>query len=224
MKRLQIILLLLSLLAANSARAQWQIGIKGGVNTTSITRSQAGRVDESYSCLTGYDFGFIGRYQFNTWMAIRADLGLMQRSYRMDRNINYLQPVYTEHRNTYLMLPVMADMSFGGARLRGHLMVGGFAGYWLSARQKGTSFWMTDDYIYFTDFNEKMEYTADNRRFDAGIAGGLGLSYDMTTHWGLQVDALYYYDLVSHQKGYPHLNDPRYWNTISFTLGAIYKF
>lgn len=101
MKRLQIILLLLSLLAANSARAQWQIGIKGGVNTTSITRSQAGRVDESYSCLTGYDFGFIGRYQFNTWMTIRADLGLMQRSYRMDRNINYLQPVYTEHRNTW---------------------------------------------------------------------------------------------------------------------------
>lgn len=224
MKHLGPVLWLLLLLSATQAHAQWQIGIKGGINTNSISRPQAGRIDESHSNLSGYDLGVTGRYQFNSWLAVRSDLGTMRRSYRMDRNIHYLQPVYTEHRNTYLMLPVMADMSLGGNRLRGHVMLGGFAGGWLSARQKGTSFWMTDYNIFFTDFDEKMEFTADNIRFDAGLAGGLGLSYDITSRWGLQLDALYYYDLVSHQKGYPHLNDPRYWNTLSITLGALYKF
>ena len=61
-------------------------------------------------------------------------------------------------------------------------------------------------------------------RFNAGLVGGLGLSYLINEHWGLNLDALYYYDLVSHRRSSPHLRDPRYLNTLSITFGASYIF
>ncbi len=36
---------------------RWTIGVKGGWSYTSITRSNMGRVDETYSPLSGYDVG-----------------------------------------------------------------------------------------------------------------------------------------------------------------------
>ncbi len=209
---------------AAEAHAQWSLGVKGGWNSTSETRSSGGRIDESYSSLDGYDAGITAKCELTDWMGIRADLDLMQRSHRMDRNLHYIDPVYTEYRNTYLMLPVMADFSFGGERLRGHLLCGGFAGYWLKADVKGTTYWMTDYYVYFNDFDEAHAFTSEDQRLTAGLVGGVGLSYDLAQSWRIALDALYYYDLVSNHKDYPHLADPRYLNTLSCTLGVSYLF
>ena len=184
--------LILLLLLALSIKAQWSIGIKEGCNITSITRSQAGRIDEVYSNKTGNDVGLFAKYQFNDFFALRSDLSFMQRSHKMNRTLNYIDKVYSEYRNSYLTLPVMADFSFGGERLRGHLLTGGYVGYWVSARRS--------------------------------VCGGIGLGFDINECWGIQADAILYYDLVSHNKGYENLNDPRYLNTLSITFGASYKF
>ena len=204
--------------------AQWSLGIKGGWDYTSIKRSNAGRIDETYSPLSGYDVGIQARYGFTNWFALRADLSVMRRSHRMDRHLDYLDSVYTEHHNLYLMLPVLADFSFGGEHFRGHAMLGGYIGCWLQERVKGKTYWMTDYYMYYTPFDEKREFTQEDRRFNAGFVGGLGLSYLINEHWGLNLDALYYYDLVSHRRSSPHLRDPRYLNTLSVTFGASYVF
>lgn len=223
-KRIIFVLAVLLCWTATEAKAQWAIGIKGGWTCTSPDRSIAGRIDETYSRLSGFDAGFQTRCEFNDWIALRADLSYMKRSHRMDRNLNYLDPVFTEYRNDYLMLPVMADFSFGGEALRGHLLCGGFAGYWLQSRIKGTTYWMTDYYVFFDDFNQKREFNSEDQRFTAGLVGGVGLNWDITDHVGLNLDALYYYDLVSYRKSYAHLSDPRYLNTLSIDLGVYYKF
>ena len=210
--------------AATTSEAQWSIGVKGGWDYTSITRSNAGRVDETYSPLSGYDMGIHVRYSFTEWFALRTDFSVMRRSHRMDRHLNYLDSLYTAHHNLYLMLPVTADFSFGGDHLRGHAYIGGYAGFWLQDHVKGRTYWMTDYYVYFNPFDEKRPFTQEDRRLDAGLVGGLGLSYLINEHWGLQLDALYYYDLVSHHRGYAHLQDPRYLNTLSVTFGASYIF
>ena len=49
------------------AFAQWSVGVHGGVTSTHIDRSQAGRIDENYYPLLGYDFGVTGNYSFNSW-------------------------------------------------------------------------------------------------------------------------------------------------------------
>lgn len=219
-----LLLVTLACIATLSASAQWSIGLRGGWNLTSITRSQAGRIDEIYFPLSGFDAGIEGRYAFKDWVALRADLTLMRRSHRMDRNLNYIEPVYTNHHNLYMMLPVTADFSFGGKHVRGHALLGGYVGYWLRERREGTTYWMTDYYVYFNDFNEIREFTREDARFCAGVVGGLGLSYDINEHWALNLEALYYYDLTSHHRGYANLRDPRYLNTLSVNLGVSYKF
>ena len=211
-------------MTALTASAQWSLGIKGGWDYTSITRSNAGRIDETYSPLSGYDVGIQVRYGFTDWFAFRADLSVMRRSHRMDRHLDYLDSLYTEHHNLYLMLPVLADFSFGGEHFRGHAMLGGYVGYWLQDHIKGKTYWMTDYCMYYNPFDEKRPFTQEDRRFNAGLVGGLGLSYRFTEHWSLNLDALYYYDLVSHRRSSPHLRDPRYLSTLSVTFGASYIF
>lgn len=207
---------------------KWTIGVKGGLNWTNIDRSNLGRIDETYSPLGSFDFGIQAKYAFTNWFAIRADLDIMSRSFRMDRNLHYLDPVYTRYSNDYLMLPLMADFSFGGRALRGHALCGGYGGYWMNAWMQGKTYWMTDYYVYFNDFNEKRAFNGEDQRLIAGAVGGLGLSYAFVSlpesYLVISVDALYYYDLVSHHKGYAHLSDPRYLNTLSLTLGLAYSF
>lgn len=221
---IKAIVLVLMCWTAVEANAQWAVGAKFGPTWTTADRSYTGRIDETYSPLVGMDAGFLTRYNFNDWLAVRADLSIMLRSHRMDRHLNYLDPIYTEYRNIYAMLPVMADFSFGGEKIRGHLLCGGFAGYWLQADQNGKTYWMTDYYVYFNDFDEKREFNSEDQRFTAGVVGGIGLSFEATSHETFFLESLYYYDLVSYHKGYTHLNDPRYLNTLSVSLGIYYKF
>ena len=211
-------------LTAMTASAQWSLGVKGGWDYTSIKRSNAGRIDETYSPLSGFDVGIQARYGFTDWFALRADFSVMRRSHRMDRNLNYLDSVYTEHHNLYLTLPVLADFSFGGEHFRGHAMLGGYIGYWLQERREGITYWMTDYCYYFDKFNERCDFTSEDARFCAGLVGGLGLSYTINDHWGINLDALYYYDLTSHHRSSPHLRDPRYLSTLSVTFGVSYIF
>ena len=207
---------------------KWTIGVKGGLNWTNIDRSNLGRIDETYSPLGSFDFGIQAKYAFTNCFAIRADLDIMSRSFRMDRNLHYLDPVYTRYSNNYFILPLMADFSFGGRALRGHALCGGYGGYWMNAWMQGKTYWMTDYYVYFNDFNEKRAFNGEDQRLIAGAVGGLGLSYAFVSlpesYLVISVDALYYYDFVSHHKGYAHLSDPRYLNTLSLTLGLAYSF
>ena len=222
MKNSHLIILAAALLCwmPGVARAQgWSVGVKAGPSITSISQSYSGRMDESYSVLCGFDAGIQARYAFTDWLAVRADLSMMTRSYRMDRNLQYLNHVYTKHTNTFISLPVMADFSFGGKKLRGHAYCGGYGAYWISARREGKTFWMTDYYVYFEDFREQRPFNGEDQRLLAGVVGGLGLSYS-----SISIDVLYYHDLVSHHKGYDHLSDPRYLNTLSITLGWTFSF
>lgn len=210
------------LACGTKANAQWAVGLRSGWTSTTISRYDAGRMDESDSPLGGFEAGIQGRYIVNPWLAIRANVSLMQRSHRMDRNLDYLDPVYTEHRNAYLMLPVMADFSFGGTRLRGHMLAGAYAGYWLQDHRKGTTYWMTDYYVFFEPFDEQREFTDSDNRLNAGLSLGAGLSYSLG-RWELGLEALYLYDLSSHHLGYANLADPRYLNTLSLNLNIIYN-
>lgn len=219
-KRIIFLFALLLGLATEGVHAQWAVGIKGGVNSTSVDRSNAGRIDETYSSLRGFDLGIQAHYSFNDWLALRVDLDYMTRSHRMDRNLTLVNSLFMEYSNSYLMLPVLADFSFGGSKLRGHLLCGGFAGYWLTAHRKGVTFGITG----FLDVDEDLEFNDDTQRLTAGLAAGVSLSYDINSWLGVNLDALYYYDLVSYRKGYEHLNDPRYLSTLTFDLGVYYKF
>lgn len=220
MNKAKLLILLFFIALATNVNAQFGIGLKGGLDFNSVTRSNSGRIDETYHAKNGADYGIILSYQINEWFALRANVEMLSRSHTMKRNLNAVKGLYTDYKNQYLTVPVMADFTFGGARVRGHFMMGGYVSYWMMANVSGNTF---DLYNKIRPFNEKMEFNEYHNRFVAGLVAGPGLSVALTEKISLELDALLYYDLVSYMKVSKVSPDPRYNNTASLTLGVIYK-
>lgn len=220
MNKVKLLILTLFIVLTTNVNAQLGIGLKGGADFNSITRSNAGRIDETYHGKKDLGYGLILRYQVNDWFAMRADVEMLSRSHSMKRNLNFVNEVYTDYKNNYLTLPVMADFTFGGSKLRGHFLMGGFVGYWLSSNRNGKTIDMSMD---FPEFDEKLEFNQEHNRLAAGLVGGTGVSYDISNNIALELDAVFYYDLTSYMKINELSVDPRYNNTLSLTLGVIYK-
>lgn len=220
MNKAKLLILLFFIALATNVNAQFGIGLKGGLDFNSVTRSNSGRIDETYHAKNGADYGIILSYQINEWFALRANVEMLSRSHTMKRNLNAVKGLYTDYKNQYLTLPVMADFTFGGARVRGHFMMGGYVSYWMMANVSGNTF---DLYNKIRPFDEKMEFNEYHNRFVAGLVAGPGLSVALTEKISLELDALLYYDLVSYVKVSKVSPDPRYNNTASLTLGVIYK-
>jgi hypothetical protein len=151
---------------------------------------------------------------------MRADIEMMSRSHTMKRNLNVVKNVYTNYNNSYINLPVMADFSFGGEKLRGHFALGGYISYWMTSKREGKMMNLSDEIV---PFDEKNAFNKYHNRLVAGVVAGPGISYDVTEKITLQLDALIYYDMVSYMKIGEISKDPRYNNTLSLTLGATYK-
>lgn len=220
MNKTKLLILLFFIALVTNVNAQFGIGLKGGLDFNSVTRSNSGRIDETYHAKNGADYGLILSYQINEWFALRANVEMLSRSHTMKRNLNAVKGLYTDYRNQYLTVPVMADFTFGGARVRGHFMMGGYVSYWMMANVRGNTF---DLYNKIIPFNEKMEFNEYHNRFVAGLVAGPGLSVALSEKISLELDALLYYDLVSYMKVSKVSPDPRYNNTASLTLGVIYK-
>lgn len=220
MNKAKLLILLFFIALATNVNAQFGIGLKGGLDFNSVTRSNSGRIDETYHAKNGADYGIILSYQINEWFALRANVEMLSRSHTMKRNLNAVKGLYTDYKNQYLTVPVMADFTFGGARVRGHFMMGGYVSYWMMANVSGNTF---DLYNKIRPFNEKMEFNEYHNCFVAGLVAGPGLSVALTEKISLELDALLYYDLVSYMKVSKVSPDPRYNNTASLTLGVIYK-
>ena len=220
MNKTKLLILLFFIALATNVNAQFGIGLKGGLDFNSVTRSNSGRIDETYHAKNGADYGIILSYQINEWFALRANVEMLSRSHTMKRNLNAVKGLYTDYKNQYLTVPVMADFTFGGARVRGQFMMGGYVSYWMMANVSGNTF---DLYNKIRPFNEKMEFNEYHNRFVAGLVAGPGLSVALTEKISLELDALLYYDLVSYMKVSKVSPDPRYNNTASLTLGVIYK-
>lgn len=220
MNKVKLLIFVFFVVLAIDAEAQWGFGLKGGADFNSVTRYHAGRVDETYHGKKGVGCGLIVRYQVNDWFAMRTDVEMISRSHSMKRNLNMVDEIYTDYKNKYLTLPVMADFSFGGEKLRGHFIMGGYVGYWMSANVSGKTFNM---YVEPREFDEKMEFNDYHNRLAAGLMGGPGLAYDITGNFSLEIDALFYYDLTSYMKISKVSANPRYNNTLSLSLGLIYN-
>ncbi|MBR3489609.1 MAG: PorT family protein [Bacteroidales bacterium] len=169
----------------------------------------------------GVDFEVVTGYQFNQWFGIRTGLGVLTKNYITDLEINYIDinDVYrTYYRDVYLQLPLLADLSVGGEDVRVHFMFGGFAAYWLSQWRHGYVYVADDPRPFVGDAYHFVE--GYDNRFDAGVAGGIGLSLKVSPAWQLHFEGDYYHGLISTAKN-PYKTYNRTW---TFGMGATYHF
>lgn len=175
-------------------------------------------------------------YQFNEWFGIRSGLQLMSKNYSADLNVKYLDNVSTyatDNQNLYLQLPVMADLSLGGEAVRIHFMAGGYAGWWASQWRHGYVYVAGDPRPFSGDayhFVSPEDDSFGDRRFDAGLAGGLGLELRVAPAWRLFFEGNYYHGLISTSKGSfmdaegMQVNYKTYNRTWTFGMGITYQF
>ncbi len=221
MKRVLFICLTVCLFTIES-HAQWRVGASAGTNYNWYTINTHYQTDYHYQGAWGWNAALFGQYDFLPWVGLRAEIEASERNYNFYRTGIYAGTNYVLH-NTYVHLPVMAQLRFGGTQVIGYLNLGVYAGYWAASRYKGTQFdalsWsivaINQDYAYQKE---------KDQRADFGLAGGLGLEYRFFDHWAVHIEGRLYYSFISTVKPYMLIKDSRYNTTVGLQAGFSYIF
>lgn len=213
---------LLVLLFALFAHAQLRIGVIGGIDYNQYSIDTQYQFDMRYDGLTGLTAGFSAQYNFVDWFGARVDLMWAERGYHLYRSAPVLQDIDYFLTTDYLMLPVMANFSFGGKKIRGYTDLGIYGGYWLAGHYDGST---EDDQNKSVSVDEKYEFNSDrDQRFDFGYVADAGIDYFFATHFAVKLEWRCYYSVVSTTKNYMKIDDNRYNTTFALQTGFSYIF
>ena len=218
----RILLLSAVCLLSVMVQAQWRIGVSAGADYNHYTINTHYQTDYHYDGAWGWTAAVFGQYDFLPWVGLRAEIEATERNHRFYRTGIFAGTNYVLH-STYLQLPVMAQFSFGGTRVRGFVNAGVYAACLLDARYKGTWFDPLSDNT--VALNQPYPINAQkDQRADFGLAGGVGVEYRFLTHYAMHIEARGYYSFISTVKPYMQIRDNRYNTTLSMNLGFSYIF
>ena len=203
------------------AESKWKIGLAVGYTNNSYSMNNSYQSDWQQSSRGGMAVGLTGKYNFFDWFGVRMDLQWMQRNYRNSRAMLVNEYNYT---NDYLQIPLVADFSFGGKKLRGFFDAGVYGGCWLSSRVKGMGTNLFGGGIIEPISQSGMINSKRDNRMVFGYVGGVGLEYRFLPQWSCQVECRYYYDVTSQVKQCQDIKDYRYNGTLVLQAGAAYHF
>ena len=204
----------------NDEAKGWYLGFYLGGTNNRMDVEKA-RTSGTWYADRGVDFEAVVGYQFNQWFGIRSGLGVLTKNYITDLDVAFVDNTSTYrtfYRDTYLQLPLLADLSVGGEDVRIHFLAGGYCAYWLAQWRHGYVY-VADDPRPFMGDAYSFVKNYDNR-FDAGLAGGIGLSLRVNPHFQLHFEGDYYHGLVSTAKT-PYKSFNRTW---TFGMGMTYHF
>ena len=210
------------LTVCSAASAQWRVGLTAGAADNTLDIAPQFRNDWDYDSRWGAGIGLAGQYDFCDWLAVRAELGLLQRGYSRRRPETVATGNHLRYRDNYLVLPLMGSFSYGGNTLRGFLNAGIYGGYWLNSRCRGL-IQNTGEGGGNANIRVDMVKSRD-RRLDFGYTGGLGAQWRFAPHWAAQLEARYWYSVVSRKKQHDVAKDYQYNSTLTLSAGIAYLF
>lgn len=205
------------------AEAQWRVGASGGGDYNWFSINKQYLDNFHYEGAWGWNAAVFGQYNFMDWLGLRFEIEAVQKNHRFYRDGRLSGTNYV-NRNTYMQLPVMAQFSFGGQKVRGFVNLGIYGAYWIAGRQKGGYYELMSDRQYNLDQAYTFQREKD-QRWDFGLAGGLGIEYRFVEHWALHAEARCYYSFISTVKPYmQYVKDNRYNTTLGIQAGFAYLF
>lgn len=220
---LAVVLTVMTAILPLAAQAEWRVGVSGGGDYNWFSINKQYQVNYHYDGAWGWNAAVFGQYNFKKWVGLRFELEASERNHCFYRDGIYSGTNYI-NRNTWLQLPVMAQFSFGGEKVRGFVNAGVYAGYWLAGHQKGTLFDMFTDRTLRIDTPYAFQADKD-QRWDFGLAGGLGIEYRFHEHWAMHLEGRCYYSFISTVKPYmQQVKDYRFNTTIGINVGFAYVF
>ena len=121
--------------------------------------------------------GLVFRYAGHKVCAIQAELNYMQRGWReIGEGYDYSRQL------SYIEIPFLTHLYFGGKHLRGFFNLGPQIGYCILDKEKGIK-----------DPKQTHQYAKIDNPFDWGVAGGLGIYYRTNKIGLFQLEARFNY-------------------------------
>lgn len=198
MKRLSL-LLLIAVAAIVSLKAQTHyvphimVGGRAGMTMSSLTFSPG--VEQKMAM--GYTFGASFTYAEERHVGLRVELGISQRGWKEDFGELNDQFNY-ERKLTYIELPVLTHIFFGGRKVKCLFNLGPQFGYLISESVNANFDYMHPDQVPgFPTRNRNYEqlYMNVQNKFDYGITAGAGVEYVINKKNSIQLEIRYYFGL-----------------------------
>lgn len=207
--------------------AQWKVGIEGGMVRNTLLISKCYDYDRHYKGGTNGIIGIPVRYDFRDWFGLQADLTYLAKDHTMYRSDIYASN-YHSYTNSYLNIPIYARFSFGGTKLRGYLLAGGFVGAWVESEVEGYQYryFSQDPYVDYGNYHFDESVPFDSRRdnrFDAGVSGAIGVEYQFAKRFSVFVEGRYLYSLTDMQKKYMLKQPTKHNSTFAVQIGFMYS-
>lgn len=219
----KILMAVIALAMCNMLMAQWKMGVSVGYDYNQYDYDTQWAYRLHYGSRGGFASEIPVTYSFNNWFKVAAGIAYVEKGffleYWSDSPGNRIEDL--ERKDFHLTLPISAEFSFGGDRLRGFVSVGGYVSYWMVSYFKGYGLSMGNS---VESVREKMVFDPDvDNRVELGMTGGLGVSYQFDEGWMGTVGAKYYYALTDQHKDYQRLRFPSYNRTFVFQVGLMYN-
>lgn len=196
------------------------IGGKAGATMSSISFNP----EVQQSMLTGMVAGVTFRYVEEKHVGLMAEINIEQRGWKEDFE-EY--PFSYEHKLTYIQIPLLTHIFFGGKKFKGFINMGPEVSYMI-----GESTSANFDYNNITSIsgfpienrmNEQL-YTKVKNKFDYGISAGAGVEFIMKRRHSFMLEGRYYFGLGNI---YPDNKRDTFsasrGSTISITLSYMYR-
>lgn len=183
------------LCAETHYKSHISVGAHGGMTLARASFSPS--VPQKWG--NGITGGFSFRYAEEKLVGVVAELNFVQRGWSEDFSVQEKKSPLSYHRKaTYVSIPVMTHINFGGKRIRAIVNLGPEFSYMLS-ESTSANFDYTDptsspDWPKRSRMTEQLTTPIKNK-FDYGITAGLGAEFWLTPRNSVYVEARYYYGL-----------------------------
>lgn len=181
-----VLLIGMMLIAFTQANAQWQLGIKGGINIAEVVQDVS-NVQGAYSVPMALgQGGLLVNYRFNEHFALQTELLYAQKGYMIYRKADKSQTwILTTDwwalTNNYLQVPMMVQGIVPlNKRFSMFASAGAYGAYWLSGewmgRLVGQGFGgsgRSEPYVFDEDWG--INQRKDNR-WEVGLSLGAGIT------------------------------------------------
>lgn len=213
MRNLSLIIALISVFSLGVNAQSTSIGLRGGVNLTSIANE-----DTDFESVIGMNFAIPVEIGITELFSVQPELHYVQKGGKFD----FTNDITVQTLSNYIELPILAKANFGSETFKGYVVAGPSVGLAFSRYVTTT--------VGDTETREKAERDTEGERtdniIDFGIVGGVGAQV-AAGPGAFVIDVRYNLDLndsSSFENGAPDGWNKSTNTGTAITIGYMYNF
>ncbi len=162
MKKLSIVIAFVFLSMSHKATSQVDLGIIGGINSSSLQIEPSGDFDVEGR--TTFGVGLFLNLQANDFIGLQVTPMFMQKGANAKIDFDFID--YTEYKADYLEIPILARLNFDAGMLKPYLLAGPSLGFQLNSS-------------YLDGDGEEVDISDETKNLDLSLVLGGGLEIEL---------------------------------------------